>query len=117
MADIIAQGMAGSAMKKAQSAIDQLAQLPKGVVYRGSVNYYSNLPNNPELGDAYTVKYTGSSGTTTNGVEYVWGINTFTNVAEWVRLGSDVEFTVQEKQLLQWLAEQALMIQVYGPED
>ena len=49
-----------------------ISQLPNGIVYRGAVNYYNNLPNDAEIGDAYTVKYEGTSGTTPSGQEYVW---------------------------------------------
>ena len=68
--DIIAQGMAGSAMKAVQQAINRIEGLPAGVIYKGSVDYYNNLPANPTLGEAYTVKYTGTSGTILFGAEY-----------------------------------------------
>lgn len=44
-----------------------------GIHYRGAVNYYANLPADAEEGDAYTVKYAGSTGTVADGTEYVWG--------------------------------------------
>lgn len=58
-----------------------------GISYKGAVNYYSNLPNNPSVGDAYTVKYKGSSGTDPDGSEYVWGNYEDTN--QWIKLGAD----------------------------
>lgn len=44
-----------------------------GIHYKGAVNYYANLPTDAEEGDAYTVKYAGSTGTVPDGTEYVWG--------------------------------------------
>ena len=60
------------AKKSAKSYTDSVIEnLPKGVVYKGSVNYYADLPNNASLGDCYTVLYRGSSGTETYGAEYI----------------------------------------------
>ena len=64
-----------------------IASLPNGIVYRGAVNYYSDLPSNAEEGDAYTVKYTGTSGTTADGTEYVWGNDGGT--LAWIAIGPD----------------------------
>ena len=68
--------------------------LPNGIVYRGAVNYYSDLPNDAEEGDAYTVKYTGASGTTPDGTEYVWGNDSGT--LAWIAIGPDLS-QYQEK--------------------
>lgn len=58
-----------------------------GITYKGAVDYYSSLPSNASVGDAYTVKYKGSSGTDPDGSEYVWGRYEGTN--QWIKLGSD----------------------------
>lgn len=59
------------AILKEHSDALELAAL--GFKYRGAVDYYADLPLNAEIGDAYTVKYSGSSGATPDGTEYVWG--------------------------------------------
>ena len=70
--DIIAQGMAAAAGKKASLALEKVESLVGGIKYIGEVDYYENLPRNPNLGDGYTVKYkTGS--TNPDGREFVWG--------------------------------------------
>ena len=59
-----------------------------GIHYKGEVNYYSNLPTTGvAIGDAYTVKYSGSSGTTPDGTEYVWGTVSGTN--QWINFSKD----------------------------
>ena len=59
-----------------QDAIDIVAEaiseLEGGIHYIGEVDYYNDLPANPNLGDGYTVKYSGTSGTDLDGTEYVW---------------------------------------------
>ncbi len=62
-----------------------ISQLPKGVVLVGTVDYYNDLPNNAEVGDAYTVRYKGTSGTTPSGAEYAW-----TQSGVWLFLGPDM---------------------------
>lgn len=64
-----------------------IASLSGGVHLRGAVNYYSNLPNDPEEGDAYTVLYTGESGTERSGIEYAWA--NYNNTFQWVPIGVD----------------------------
>lgn len=72
-------------MKSLSDALD-VAKL--GIKYKGEVNYYSNLPSTGnEIGDAYTVKYAGSSGTTPDGTEYVWGTVSGTN--QWINFSKD----------------------------
>ena len=66
-----------------------ISQLPKGISYKGAVDYIKDLPNSPTIGDAYTVKYQGSSGTDVDGGEYVWG--TYEGVNMWIALGPDLE--------------------------
>ena len=65
-----------------------VAGISGGINYKGAVNYYSDLPNNAKVGDAYTVKYKGSSGTETDGTEYVWASYEGTN--QWVAFGPDI---------------------------
>ena len=65
-----------------------IAGISGGVHYKGAVSYYSDLPNNAEVGDAYTVKYKGSSGTETDGTEYVWASYEGTN--QWIAFGPDM---------------------------
>ena len=80
--------------KKAKSYTDSVIEnLPKGVVYKGSVNYYTDLPNNASLGDCYSVMYQGSTGTTPYGAEYIWGTNTATSINEWIKLGEEADLS------------------------
>lgn len=66
-----------------------LACVARGMTFKGAVNYYDDLPTEGVLvGDTYTVKYAGSSGTTPNGAEYVWG--PIDDVNQWVYLGPDI---------------------------
>lgn len=77
------------AVGKAKAYTDAvIAALPNGVVYKGAVSYYNDLPNNAEIGDAYTVKYAGTSGTDVDGTEYVWG--TFDGTNQWIAIGADM---------------------------
>ena len=69
--DIISYAMAKSSTNSSIAAA--IAALPKGIIYKGAVSYESNLPNNAEVGDCYTIKYKGSSGSTPDGQEVVWG--------------------------------------------
>ena len=48
---------------------DKATAAAAGLRYKGAVNYYSDLPNNAEIGDAYTVLYAGSSGSVADGTE------------------------------------------------
>lgn len=66
---------------------DKIDAAALGIKYKGEVNYYADLPNNAEIGDAYTVKYAGSSGTTPDGTEYVWGTVSGTN--QWINFSKD----------------------------
>lgn len=81
--DIIARGMATDSLEESKQYADLLfAAVERGVVYKGEVDYYNLLPSEAEVGWAYTVKYSGTSGTTPDGSEYVcigkdpveWGI-------------------------------------------
>ena len=80
----------GAALKGAKVYTDAtIAPLLGGVHYRGSVNYFDNLPSNPAEGDAYTVKYSGSSGTSPDGTEYVWALDTDDNTYKWIGFSPD----------------------------
>ena len=86
--DVVTLALAKKGAKQYTDTV--INNLPKGVVYKGSVNYYNDLPNNANLGDCYTVLYTGTSGTTAFGAEYVWGTNTATSTNEWTQIGQDL---------------------------
>lgn len=87
--DIIARGLAGSGLAAANLANARIDALPKGVVYRGVVNYYKDLPNDAALGDMYTVKYAGESGTTPSGAEYVWTVDDGTE--QWIQVTDSID--------------------------
>lgn len=74
-------------VEQANNAIAQAIEaLPNGLVYRGAVNYYKDLPtDNNELGDTYSVKYQGETGTTADGNEYAWG--EYDGTLQWIKLG------------------------------
>ncbi len=78
------------AVKKAKEYTDAaIAALPNGLVYKGAVAYFDNLPTSQvEIGDCYTVKYKGSTGTEADGTEYAWG--TFEGVNQWIPVGPDI---------------------------
>ena len=86
--DLVVLSLAKKGAKQYTDTV--IGNLPKGVVYRGSVNYYTDLPNNAEIGDCYTVLYTGESGSNPFGAEYVWGVNTATSTNEWTQIGQDL---------------------------
>lgn len=74
----------------AKKYTDQVTQsLMGGVHYRGSVNYYADLPNNAQEGDSYTVKYAGTSGSIADGTEYTWGYDTDLEDYIWVSFSKD----------------------------
>ena len=61
-----------TAVKKAKAYADQITS-SSAVRYKGTVNYFSDLPASAEVGDMYSVKYSGTSGTSPDGRRYVWG--------------------------------------------
>lgn len=74
----------------AKKYTDQVTQsLMGGVHYRGSVNYYADLPNNAQEGDSYTVKYAGTSGSIVDGTEYTWGYDTDLDDYTWISFSKD----------------------------
>jgi lysophospholipase L1-like esterase len=74
-------------VEQVNNAIAQAIEaLPNGLVYRGAVNYYNDLPTaNNKLGDTYSVKYQGETGTTADGNEYAWG--EYDGTLQWIKLG------------------------------
>ena len=66
---------------------DKATAAAAGLRYKGAVNYYSDLPNDAEIGDAYTVLYAGSSGSVADGTEYVWG--ELSGTAQWIDFSKD----------------------------
>lgn len=87
--DIIARGLAGSGLAAANLANARIDALPRGVSYKGIVDYYNELPNDAELGDMYTVKYQGSSGTVPSGAEYVW--TTYEGTDQWLQITDSID--------------------------
>ena len=86
--DIIARGLGAGAAASAAEANRRLDNIGSGIAYKGAVDYYSDLPQSPTVGDAYTVKYQGSSGAEPDGTEYVWGDDGGTPA--WIALGPDL---------------------------
>lgn len=85
--DIVTLGAALNGSKKYTDTVAQ--SLMGGVRYRGEVDYYADLPSNPEEGDAYTVRYSGTSGTDLDGTEYVWSLNHQTQQYGWIDFSKD----------------------------
>lgn len=94
--DIVTLGASLSGAKKYTD--DVVHGIASGITYKGEVNYYSNLPSNPTLGDAYTVKYSGTTGSIPDGTEYVWAENS--GVAQWVDFSKDSYTKVETDGLL-----------------
>lgn len=75
--------------KSAKAYTDSVFEgIGRGILYRGAVNYYSDLPNDASIGDCYSVLYQGTSGTTPSGLEYVWGVISGESSASWIQLGT-----------------------------
>ena len=85
------------ALKKAKSYADKLfGKVPTGgLFWRGAVNYYADLPTKVEVGDCYTVKYLGASGTDVGGIEYAWG--KLDGKLQWIPLGPDIDIRLYVK--------------------
>lgn len=86
--DIVTLTLAKKGAK--QYTDNAIAELGKGIVYKGAVNYYNDLPNNAAIGDCYSVLYKGSSGSNPSGLEYVWGKVSGQGSASWIQLGADI---------------------------
>lgn len=85
----------------AKKYTDQVTQsLMGGVHYRGSVNYYVDLPNNAQEGDSYTVKYAGTSGSIADGTEYTWGYDTDSEDYTWISFSKDAYSKAESDALL-----------------
>ena len=99
MADIIARGMAARLAGKIKDLIEKVESIGSGINWLGAVDYIDNLPTNSKIGDAYTVKYMGSSGNIPNGTEYVYYINS-ENEGEWIPFGPDMNYIQSELESL-----------------
>lgn len=86
--DLVVLSLAKKGAKQYTDTV--INNLPKGVIYKGSVNYYKDLPNSAEIGDCYSVLYEGETGSKPSGIEYVWGLNTATSTEEWIAFGPDL---------------------------
>ena len=97
--DNIARGLAIQGKNIANEAKAMVAALPKGLVFRGEVDYVDELPSGAELGDTYSVRYKGTStdpSTELDGTEYAWG--EYKGVLQWIPLGPDVsDFATREQ--------------------
>ena len=81
--DSIARMLAADASDIAEQAMKTIIEFPQGFNYKGEVDYFSDLPTTGNtVGDVYTVKYKGSSGTDPLGDEYVWG--EYQGVEQWI---------------------------------
>lgn len=91
----------GAALNGSKVYTDQVTQsLMGGVHYRGSVNYYGDLPNDAQEGDSYTVKYAGSSGSVDDGTEYTWGYDTDLDDYTWISFSKDAYSKAETDSLL-----------------
>lgn len=86
--DIITYSLCNKKAK--QYTDDAIEGLGKGIIYKGAVNYYNDLPNNASIGDCYSILYKGTSGTESSGLEYVWGKINGQSPASWIQLGADI---------------------------
>lgn len=78
-----------SAFAKAKAYTDsKIDAFPRGLIWRGEVDYFQNLPANPEEGDCYTVKFSDAGGSEADGTEYAWGNSSGT--MKWISLGPDI---------------------------
>ena len=89
--DIVTLALAKKSAK--QYTDDAIEGLGKGIIYKGAVDYYNNLPNNASTGDCYSVLYQGSSGTTPFGAEYVWGKTNVSGNEQWIKLGEEANLS------------------------
>lgn len=81
MADILARAMASDAKEQVVIVQQTVESLPNGIVYRGAVDTYAELPSNPEEGDAYTVIELDDD-------EFVWG--NYKGVMKWINLSPEL---------------------------
>lgn len=91
----------GAALNGSKKYTDQVTQsLMGGVHYRGSVSYYTDLPNDAAEGDSYTVKYAGTSGSVADGTEYTWGYDTDSQDFAWISFSKDAYSKAETDALL-----------------
>ena len=91
----------GAALNGSKKYTDQVTQsLMGGVHYRGSVSYYTDLPNDASEGDSYTVKYAGTSGSVEDGTEYTWGYDTDSQDYAWISFSKDAYSKAEADALL-----------------
>lgn len=91
----------GAALKSGKKYTNQVTQsLMGGVHYRGSVSYYTDLPNDANEGDSYTVKYAGTSGSVADGTEYTWGYDTDVQDYAWISFSKDAYSKAETDALL-----------------
>lgn len=91
----------GAALNGSKAYTDQVTQsLMGGVHYRGSVNYYNDLPNDAAEGDSYTVKYAGTTGSVEDGTEYTWGYDTDTQTFAWISFSKNAYSKAETDALL-----------------
>lgn len=64
--DLIARGMANSALENSDTAIERVDQLPNGIHFVGAVDSVSDLPAGANIGDTYIISGVGS--------QYTWGV-------------------------------------------
>lgn len=67
------------------AAVAAAEDFGSGLSFKGSVNYASQLPASPTLGDEYLVLYSGSSGTNYIGQKYAW------DGTVWRPIGNDLK--------------------------
>lgn len=92
-----------------------ITALSGGVKLKGAVNHYTDLPSSGQQeGDAYTVRYSGTSGTEPLGVEYAWA--TYEGTAQWIPLGVDPTYYAKAADLAAQAAALAEVID-NGPKN
>lgn len=98
----------GAALKGAKNYTDTKTEaFEEGVNYKGSVDYYNDLPNDAEVGDSYTVKYQGTSGSNVSGLRYTWGYDAGAGENAWIPFSKDSYTKGEVDTLLNAKANQA----------
>lgn len=98
----------GGVIPALQAAV---AAAVKGLKLKGAVNYYTDLPTTGvQEGDAWTVLYSGTSGTEALGLEYAWA--EYNNVLQWIPIGVDPSAFAKQSDLTKQNA--ALIEQIDG---
>lgn len=89
--DIVTLTLAKKGAKKYTD--EAISGLGRGIIYKGAVSYYNNLPNNASAGDCYSVLYQGTSGTIPFGAEYIWGKISGSSSEQWIKLGEEANLS------------------------